>query len=318
VQFVERRLEEVQKQLNRFKRADEKPFKAVEEIADFNQRFYELFARPFIQAVSNDGTARFLRAIHPLRTQHWAISDLNPWLAWLGPMAAAVKVHRRGLGPDDTVRRLEGVMAELVSASLDFYREMRDAVSEVLFYQTYGNLFSFCLAEQGTASAQDGRDAAEESEHLFGKQVLDSITEGGYPEAVARVFSLLARRGAPFPLAQLHLKRELAGKFADLLPTTTPEQQRHIRGMQDLIVRQNPKRALSTLPRLLADGTARKRLRTLLRRVSADKGVRQLNLAPEQIAMLRRIQQVLSQTTRPRPKLGITVKSKRLMALQAA
>src|SRR5262249_35676079 len=100
VQFEERQLEEVRKRLNRFQRADEKPFTMVEELSDFNQRAYELFARPLIQALSNDRTAKFLRTMHPLRTQHWTISDLNPWLAWLSPMAASVKGNRRALDQD--------------------------------------------------------------------------------------------------------------------------------------------------------------------------------------------------------------------------
>jgi hypothetical protein len=90
------------------------------------------------------------------------------------------------------------------------------------------------------------------------------MTEGGYPEAVARVFALPAHDGKPFPLAQLHLKRELAEKYARLLPTTSGEQQRRIRGEQEIIVRYEPKRALATLPRLLGRQADRHRLLKLL------------------------------------------------------
>jgi len=318
VQFVERRLEEVAERLNRFKRADEKPFRSVEEIADFNQHAYELFARPLIQAISNDGTAKFLRTIHPLRVQHWAFSDLNPWLTWLGPTAHAVKKQRRSLGPDVPTRRLELMMSELVSASLDFYREMRDAASEALFYQIYGNLFSFNLAGQGPTNGQASAPTVEETEIPLVKQALAGIAAGGYPEAVARVFALLARPGAPFPLAQLHLKRELVAKFADLLPKTTPEQQRRIRGMQDLIVRHNPEQALSTLPMLLVNRADRARLHALLERVMADEGVRQLKVVPKQLDMLRRIRKVLSPAAKPRPKLSKNTKPKFSRAMQPA
>ena len=47
------------------------------------------------------------RFFHPLRAQRWAVSDLNPWLAWLGPAAEMVKAHRRALGPDAPLRQLE-------------------------------------------------------------------------------------------------------------------------------------------------------------------------------------------------------------------
>ncbi len=316
VQFVEHRLEEVTERLNRFKRADEKPFEAVQDLADFNQHAYELFARPLIQAISNDLTAKASRAFHPLRTEHWAVSDLNPWLAWLGPTAAALKTCRRALGQDAPARKVERMMSELVSASLDFYRELRDATSEVLFYQIYGNLFSVCLADQRPANGREPEPTAEERESPLVKEALAAIAKGGYPEAVARVFALLARPGVPFPLAQLHLKRELAAKFADLLPDTTPEQQRRIRGLQDLIVRHDPERALSTLPQLVADRAERARLCTLLKRVVAHEGVRQLNLVPGQLEKLQRIWKVLSPSARPSARSRTKLQPKTPRALQ--
>jgi hypothetical protein len=316
VQFEERRLEDVQKRLNRFQRADEKPFEAVEEIADFNQRAYELFARPLIQALANDGTAKLARTLHPLRAQHWAISDLNPWLTWLGPMAKFVKDNRRALGQDASARRLERMTSELISASLDFYRELRDAASEMLFYLTYGNLFSFYLSDGSLDKGQMGQSVSRDD--YFRKHALELIGKGGYPEAVARVFSLLARPGVPFPLAQLHLKRELVGKFADLLPKTTPEQQRQTRGVQDLIVQHNRKEALNTLPQLLRHRSDRARLSDLLNRVMADEGVRQLKLTSEQLQTLRRIRQALSPPTKPSSKVRLNTTATTSRSLQPA
>src|SRR5580765_1128328 len=69
VQFLERSLEEVQERLNRFKRADEKPFEAVATISEFNQRAYELFAQPLVQATSSESSAKLRRQFHPLRFQ---------------------------------------------------------------------------------------------------------------------------------------------------------------------------------------------------------------------------------------------------------
>ena len=54
VEFEERRLEDVAARLNRFERADEKPFEAVAAVSEFNQRAYELFAQPLVQATSSE------------------------------------------------------------------------------------------------------------------------------------------------------------------------------------------------------------------------------------------------------------------------
>jgi pimeloyl-ACP methyl ester carboxylesterase len=318
VQFVERSLEEVQKRLNRFKRADEKPFQAVANIADFNQHAYELFARPLIQALSNKVTAETMRALHPLRIQHWAISDLNPWLGVLGPLAAVVKAQRRGLSADAAPRSLERAFSELMSASLDFYRELRDALSEALFYQTYGNLFTLSLEEGTPDQVQELEREHKENERELKEQALASLTVGGYAEAVARVFALLAKRDVRFPLSALHLKQELVGKFADLLPPTTPEQKRRIRGMQDVIVRYNRKGALETLPQLMTDPADRERLRTLLQRVGARQVVQEFKLNAQQIKMIRQLQQLLSGPTGARTRNVTAYKRQSLpTALQA-
>ena len=48
-------------------------------MSEFNQRAYELFAQPLVQAMSQRGHARSCaRQFHPLRVQRWAFSDLNP------------------------------------------------------------------------------------------------------------------------------------------------------------------------------------------------------------------------------------------------
>ena len=154
VEFHERRLEDIAKQLNRLERADEKPFEAVAALSEFNQRAYELFAQPFVQAMSNEVTAKVSRQLHPLRLQRWAFSDLNPWLAWLGPAAQAVKAQRKTADADNPGGKIQKMVSEAVSASLDYYREVRDATSEAQFFQTYGNVFSLYLADKHETEAR--------------------------------------------------------------------------------------------------------------------------------------------------------------------
>ena len=60
--------------LNRFERADEKPFEAVAKLSEFNQTAYELFAQPLVQSLSSEAAAEVTREFHPLRLQRWAIS----------------------------------------------------------------------------------------------------------------------------------------------------------------------------------------------------------------------------------------------------
>jgi len=293
VHFVERRLEEVVLRLNRFERVDERAFEAVEEVSDFNQRAYELFVRPFVQALTNELGATLGRTFHPLRVQRWAISHLNPWLAWLEPAAAAVTAGRRGLDNDHPLRRAENALSEVLSASLDYGRDVRDAVSEAAFFQTYGSLFSLQHADPMGVQARGGAGRTDPRTLPAVQQALESIAKGGYPEAVARIGALLTRGQATIPLAQIELRAGLMEDYAALLPKLSQEERRRIRGQEEVIVAFEPERALETLPALLPDPDDRAQLLALLERLATDPRVWKDRPAPEQLAMLERIRTVL-------------------------
>jgi hypothetical protein len=242
--------------------------------------------------MSSEFTAKLARQFHSLRAQRWAVSDLNPWLAWLGPAAQMVKAQRKPLAPDASARKWEKMGSEIMSASLDYYREMRDATSEAAFFQTYGNVFSLYLADKRQAEEQ-AESVVDPRELPVVQEALASIEEGGYAEAVTRVAALLARRGEPLPLSRIALKKQLVEEYGDLLPRLAPDQWRRIRGEQEIIVRYEPERAVATIPQLLADPADRDRLVALARRLLADERVQHNGASPEQLRMLRTIGETL-------------------------
>ncbi len=147
VEFIPKRLEDVMERLNWAQRRDEVAFDAAAEVAEFNQRAYELFGRPLVKAIANEPAAELSRTLHPLRVERWAFSDLNPWTAWLAPAAESVRESRQPVSPDNVLRRAESGFSELVSASLDTYRVLRDAYTEAVFLQTFGSLHAFYFAD---------------------------------------------------------------------------------------------------------------------------------------------------------------------------
>ncbi len=297
VEFEERRLEDVVARLNKFERADERPFEAVAEISEFNQRAYELFLQPLVQSTSNEFTAKLRRQFHPLRFQRWVLSDLNPWLAWLGPAAEAVKAHRQKVGSGNAALKVERAAAATVSASLECYRAVRDAASEASFFQTYGNVFSLYVADKRGAKERAGTAVVEARDLPFVQDALASIDKGGYAEALARVACLLARKGAPMLLSWLQTKHALVGEHRDMLPTLSPDEWRRVRGEQEIIVRYEPEQALATLPELLSDPRDRERLVTLVQRLLADERVQRAQPSAEQVAMVESIGRMLSVPT---------------------
>jgi hypothetical protein len=289
VEFHEVRLEEVVARLNRHQRLDEKPFEAVAAVSEFNQRAYEMFVQPSVQAGSNEFIAGLIRRFHPLRVQRWAFSDWNPWLAWLPGAAQLAKENRQPVAADDPLRRAEASLAELASATLEYHRALRDALAEALFFHVYGNLFSLYIADREPARAAQSTDPHELP---IVQQALASIDKGGYPEAFARVGFLVTRRG-DVPLSRLEAGQQMVKDYKEFLPAVPLEHMRRVAGEQEIIATYATDKAIAALPKLLPEHKDRERLLTLLDRLESDPRVRHDGLTPEQQTMLKRVRQAL-------------------------
>jgi hypothetical protein len=308
VSFVERQLEEITAQLNRFERKDEEPFEAVARVSEYNQRAYELFAQPIVQAMSNETTAELGRQLNPMRLEQAVTSDRNPWLAWVAPMAAAVKAARHPAAADSPLKEAERAGSEFISASLDYYRDVRDALSEAQFFATFGILFP-ALHPGSNDDAVPAATPREGRELPVVREALAAIGDGGYAEALARAACLLARKGEPFPLSRIELKAQIARDYRDLLPALESDEWHRIRGRQEIICRYEPEQALATLPELLAPGEDRERFLSVLDRLLADPRIPADRITAKQRAMAKRIHDRLGAApARRRPRLTVVPK----------
>jgi hypothetical protein len=196
----------------------------------------------------------------------------------------------------------------MVSASLDFYRAMRDASTESAFFSLYGTMFTAYQGERGDAREGPAQVDADPRDLPFVKDALSSISEGGYDEAVARIACLLARQDETLPLARLVLRRELARDYAEFLPQMPADQWRRIRGEQEIIVRYEPAQALATLPVLLDDREDRTKLLKLIDKMLADSRVQGTAPTPAQVSMLESIQAALPVKAGRGPRLSASVR----------
>ena len=305
VSFREHSLEELVKRINRFKRVDEKPFEAVAKVSEFNQNAYDLFVKPWLQPLGSETSAEWQRRFHPLRSQRWMLSDINPFAWWMGPAASVVKANRKAVAADAPTRKAERALSDIASASLDYYRAMRDAVSESMFFSVYGTMFATGMEDK---PAPEQPFEVDPSESSIIQETLHRIDRGGYPEAVHRVAYLVAQKGKPLPLASLELKADLLEDYAELLPRQSPEASRRTRGEQEVMVRHEPQRALETLPELVRAPKDRERLLQLIDKVTDDDRV-EFDLTKEQLAMLAKIATVLGATGAAQPKVVVRAKS---------
>jgi hypothetical protein len=272
VSFTERSLEEVAARLNRFERKDEGAFEAVDEISGFNQKAYELFAQPWVQAMSNETTAEIGRRLNPMRLEQSLASDQNPWLAWVAPLAEAVRQARQPVSEESPFKVLERAGSEWISASLDLYRDLRDAASEAQFFTAFGVMFPLLHPGRPERTEHAPAPTAAADQPVV-REALAAIEQGGYAEALARTACLLGRRGEPLPLARVELKAELVREHGDLLPPLTVKQWKDIRGRQEIICRHERERAIETLPALLPAPDDRERLLAVVDLVIGDPRV---------------------------------------------
>jgi hypothetical protein len=291
VTIEERRLEDLRR-LNRLQRRDEKPFEVVAEVSALGERAYNLFVRPFVRPLVNEGSAELRRVFHPLRWQRWALSDLNPWLWPLPALASDIKANRQAAAADNPFRQAEKGLADTITAGLDLYRDLRDATMEALFFGIYGPAAVLGI---GVGAEGEARAAVNPRKLPLVREALAAIGTGGYPEAMALIGALVGRGAGRFSVARLELidrffqgDEVLSGLGADAIS--------RIRAEQAVVAELEPERGLLSLPRLLADPVDRERALAVL-----DEAVAVVELTPEQQTMLDRVRQVLSATVSGEP-----------------
>ena len=294
VDFHERRLEDIAKQLNRLERADEKPFEAVAAIVGVQParlRALRAAVRPVDgQRGHREGVAAVPSAALP------ALGVLGPQsLARVarpggaGGQGAAPGGRRRQPGPqgrEDGVRGHQRIARLLPRGPRRDQRggvlpDLRQRVLALPRRQARGRASARRKARPSRASCRSSRRRWRRSR------------KAALPRRWPASASLLARRGAPLPLARLALKQELTAEYRDLLPDLAPDEWRRIRGEQDIIVRYEPEKAIAALPKLLAKPGDRERLVTLVRRLLADERMRRFEPTTEQLAMIENIGETL-------------------------
>ncbi len=270
VTLHERKLEDL-KRLQKFDRVDEKPFEAVAALSELTERAYELLVRPAVREATPEWFAKLLREWHPLRVQRWWFSDRNPMLAGLPQAAAMARAYRRPRSPDNAGRRAEQLFSEYVSASLDLYRDIRDATSEAAFFEVYGNMLSLQMADQRDVIRKQTRFDARALPAV--RQVLDEIDQGGLPEAIIRTGILIVKAGGgKHRLAQMEHTRALLAPTG-VLRNIDEDQFRRLLHEETMVVEFEPVLAKRSLGRLVRTAGDRQKLNAVFDSLEADGGL---------------------------------------------
>jgi pimeloyl-ACP methyl ester carboxylesterase len=267
-------------------RSDEKPFKAVKAISELNRKAYTLYGRPVMRALASKKAASIGRMLHPLRVQRWALSYLNPLMWPIASSASIVRKNREPAKGDNPFCNTELIYAKTISASFNLYRDLRDALQEMLFYQTYCPMMTLGMVEDNTDYAYE--NPVESLDIPLVRQALGAAESGGYPEAVARIRALIGQGAHEISLSLIEMTSGIV-KRDRTLSKISEEELRRIRSEQAIIADLEPERAVNTLPKLLSKQSDRKRALKLLADVS-----RRANLTEKQNQILQKIRNALT------------------------
>jgi pimeloyl-ACP methyl ester carboxylesterase len=231
----------------------EESFPQVSTLSEQNDRLYQMLVSPWVRIFTNPVSAEMIRQSHPLRWSRYSLSDLNPGLLPLGPTAEWVRSNRRIAEETNPFRIFETHLSDQTAASLDFYRDVRDATQEYLFKSLYSDPWLNIMAHTGEDS-----DACHASAPATPDQA--EYIRGGFAAAVIRIMMAMAEGDHVFDEQGLSVIRAMIRVNGRLQEIGAKRMKYLIKG-QTRLLDADRERALATLPELLP--TAEDRIEAL-------------------------------------------------------
>lgn len=232
-------------------------FATAAYLSRFNLGLYRSFMQPWVRACVTPWAADFASKLHPLRVTYEAWSDRNPFASSVAQAVQSVHEARAPVAADNPFLQMQTIMANAIEASLDFYRDTRDAAVEQAFETLYGAPWLQAFAglppktdgEARTALTEPGdtdeREASIVAEH---ERLRNDMNEGGLVEAAVRALLYVRRTHGEADERRFNLARELLGTISDQGILSF----KHVVREQAALLRLDTEAAIDALPGMLA------------------------------------------------------------------
>ncbi len=285
VAFYERTLDDMR--LLDDDRTDEAAFGAVSRFSEAQAEAYDVAVRPVVQAMVTPAMAEAGRVMHPLRMRRAAMSSQNPMMAAVRMAAGVVESTRRPVGAANPFVAAEATAMSMLIQSIDFARDMRDAMSEQIFFSVWNAPWARAYGRTHTAP-RTLKNPAELRSLPQVAMALAHMRSGGFAQAVIRMLILLAEsRGS--------VRRDRLERSAQVLASDEPfrsipvDERQRIIDEQTLIVAFARQDAIATLKDMLPTQEERE---LALRVVQYIPG-RIDEMAPHTLDLLQHLHEVL-------------------------
>jgi pimeloyl-ACP methyl ester carboxylesterase len=281
-------------------RADEEPFQVVKRVAEINQSLYDVFVSPWVQAMSNEATAKWLRLTNPDRMRRYLLSDLNPAMWTVKSLAQMVRAQRMPAAPRNPFMQIERAFSDRVERTLDAFRDRRDAWYESVFKLIYESPWvAAAVGLYGNADPRNSPRAAATLREEFARLKIGEISthiEAGTPfDGWVRLLIWQGMEDSVIDERPFNLIRRL-GKEQPPGPRRTLIELKETIRQQMFVLLLDEERAIAALPKLMPESRDRARAVALARTVATAKGP----LSETQEARFRHIEQVLGLTAAQR------------------
>ncbi|HEX2943624.1 MAG TPA: DUF3141 domain-containing protein [Rhodopila sp.] len=287
---------------------DERRFAAAARVSEINRGLYETFLAPVLRDRVTEQVAETLRATHPNRVRFGIYADANPLMRPVRELAESIRADRKPADPDNPWLAMERATSLWITAALDGYRDIRDAMTEATFLTIYGSPMLQALVGLPRPESATGRrierDLARENAVARVKVELEQRYQiGQLEEAVVRALlyirmpdGIVDERG--FTMLRL---------IRDAMPPDKRIGLARFKAMvreQFLLVALNPDRAIETLPALIGNNTAeRKAAVDILHRIISAPGA----LSDEGKRRLARVETLFAPAPKPKKPEAVEV-----------
>jgi pimeloyl-ACP methyl ester carboxylesterase/tellurite resistance protein len=274
VQFAEREMEDILKLDDGL--ADERPFVPVREVSRLNDEIYQSFLQPWVRMIATEGSAEMIRQLHPLRMQHYMISDANPWTLPVKWLARQVEAGRRPAAEDNPFAVMEEFLSDTVEVGLNYYRDMRDLAQEYVFKSIYGNPLTnlfFGAEKRRTAAGKQNEDdnRRQRQQELAGLE--KAAEKGGFVEACVRVMIAVADIDRVMDVREFQLAEKIIQENPRLKALSAEEYKTLVRE-QARILAMVPQKAISGLGRMGLSEKNRRQLYRIAEMIARSDGER--------------------------------------------
>ena len=245
---------------------DEREFAAAARVSEFNNALYQTFMQPWIKMISGPQLARAAIELNPLRLGYSLLSDKNPMMRAVAPLANYAQAKRVPASTDSPFIAMQQQFSKTMVDALNLFRDVRDDVVERTFHAVYGSplVQAACGISQNDDPPRPRPGLLpsvlaafeEEKRRLRGR-----IAEGNVVDAAARVLVYIGKTHHRIDKSTFDALRKLLLAHPEVSPAEFKAAVRE----QWAILSVDERSAIEALPRLLpADATARRALSDVL------------------------------------------------------